>query len=104
MSTSWGEHAEFVVSFASRDCEQMDNGVQSWCSHATIANQTAGGQCYRPVDSLYICCCNICWVDIICGGAITCPAPMPVVGNRIEAAVILVIGLLVSPFVNPFGM
>lgn len=38
----------------------------------------------------------------------TCPAPMPVVGNRIEAAVILVIGLLVnplvSPFVNPFGM
>lgn len=55
-----------------------------------------------PVDGLYICCCNICWVDIICGGAITWDVPMPVVGIRMEAAVILVIGLLVNPFVKPF--
>ncbi len=34
----------------------------------------------------------------------TWPVPMPVVGIRIEAAVILVIGLLVNPFVNPFDM
>lgn len=34
----------------------------------------------------------------------TWPVPMPVVGSRMEAAVILVIGLLVSPFVNPFDM
>lgn len=61
-------------------------------------NQVASG----PVDGLYICCCNICWLDIICGGAITWLVPMPVVGIRMEAAVILVIGLLVNPFVKPF--
>ncbi len=59
---------------------------------------------HRLVDGDYICCCSICWVDIICGGAMTWPVPMPVVGIRIEAAVILVIGLLVNPFVNPFDM
>lgn len=60
-----------------------------------------------PVDGdfvFYICCWSMCWVDIICGGAITCPVPMPVVGIRIEAAVMLVIGLLVNPFVKPFDM
>lgn len=34
----------------------------------------------------------------------TWPVPMPVVGIRIEAAVMLVIGLLVNPLVNPFDM
>lgn len=34
----------------------------------------------------------------------TWPVPMPVVGSRMEAAVILAIGLLVKPFVNPFDM
>lgn len=34
----------------------------------------------------------------------TWPVPIPVVGIRIEAAVMLVIGLLVKPFVNPFDM
>ena len=53
-------------------------------------------------EELQICCCSICGVDIICGGAITWPVPMPVVGIRSEAAVMLVIGLLVNPFVIPF--
>ncbi len=30
--------------------------------------------------------------------------PMPAVGIRMEAAVMLVIGLLVNPFVSPFEM
>lgn len=34
----------------------------------------------------------------------TWPVPMPVVGIRMEAAVRLVIGLLVNPFVNAFDM
>ena len=32
------------------------------------------------------------------------PVPMPVLGIRMEAAVMLVIALLVNPFVNPFDM
>ena len=57
---------------------------------------------HKPVDRRYICCCSICCVGIICGGAMIWPVPKPVVGIRIEAAVMLVIGLLVRPFVSPF--
>lgn len=32
------------------------------------------------------------------------PVPMPVVGIRMEATVMLLIGLLVNPWVNPFDM
>lgn len=63
----------------------------------------------RPVDGRYICCCSMCCVDIICGGAMMWPVPMPVVGIRMEAAVMLFmglldIGLLVKPLVSPFDM
>ena len=34
----------------------------------------------------------------------TWPVPMPVVGIRMEAAVMLLIGLWVNPFVKPFYM
>ena len=63
-----------------------------------------GNLTHWPIGKIYICCCNICWAGIICGGAMMWPVPMPVVGIRMEAAVILVIALLVNPFVNPFDM
>ena len=56
------------------------------------------------IGKIYICCCNICWAGIICEGAMMWPVPMPVLGIRREAAVKLVIALLVNPFVNPFDM
>lgn len=34
----------------------------------------------------------------------TWPVPMPEVGIRMEATVMLLIGLLVIPWVNPFDM